>query len=63
MKKIKVIEEKKVPGLFGTKTVKKEKYLSPGEKGYRQAKKELERNKHKPISLDKLIMLDIIDDD
>ena len=28
MKKIKVIEEKKVPGLFGTKTVKKEKYES-----------------------------------
>jgi hypothetical protein len=54
---------KKVPGLFGTKTVKKEKYLSPGDKGYKQAKKELERNKHKPISLDELIMLDIIDDD
>ena len=62
MKKITVVEEKQVHGLLGKKTVKEEKTYKVDDKTYRKMKKELDRkNKSKPISLDELIMLDLID--
>ena len=62
MKKITLVEEKQVHGLFGKKTVKEEKTYKVDDKTYRKMKKELDRkNKSKPISLDELIMLDLID--